>query len=94
MSDLDRLLSQRAELDRQIAAHKQEMVAQVRGVMAALGVTLADLGGVVATPTVKRPIKYRDEKGNTWTGVGQRPRWLQQRILAGASLDDFKVKQP
>lgn len=94
MATLNELMTQRAEIDAQIAAHKREMVTQVLAIMQTLGVTLADIGLVVNPPTapVKRPIKYRDDKGNTWTGVGQRPRWLQARILAGASLDDFRAR--
>jgi DNA-binding protein H-NS len=42
-------------------------------------------------PGVKRPVKYRDAEGNTWTGVGQRPRWVQKALAAGASLDQFAV---
>lgn len=95
MTSLPDLLAQRAAVDAKIAAHKQDMVRQVLAVMEQLGVTLDDLGVHAARKAeapAKRPIKYRDAKGNTWTGVGQRPRWLQTAVLAGAALEDFRVR--
>lgn len=94
MSQLQELLAQRAALEAQIAAEKPNAVAQVREVMAALGVTVDDLVGPQRAGASKRPVKYRDAKGNTWTGVGQRPRWLRDAMLAGAALSDFGVGKP
>lgn len=92
MPELTDLVAKRAELDAQIEAHRRNAVQQVRDYMTVLGVAIEDLqrGQHVGA---KRPVKYRDEAGNTWTGVGQRPRWLRARILAGASLEDFGVKR-
>lgn len=95
MTNLQDLLSQKSAVEQQIAALKPDAVEQVRKMMTVLGVTPADLG---LTPVAagqkgsKRPVKYRDEHGNTWTGVGQRPRWLQARLLAGATIEQFRVK--
>jgi len=36
-------------------------------------------------------VKYRDANGNTWTGIGQRPRWLRDAVLKGATLEQFGV---
>lgn len=38
------------------------------------------------------PVKYRDEKGNTWAARGNRPRWLVEALKSGKSLEDFAVK--
>lgn len=95
MPDMTDLLAQRAELERQIAAAKPAAVAAVRQLMEDLGVTLADLGAVPAGPSrssSKRKAKYRDAVGNTWAGVGQRPRWLQQAVMSGVPLESFRVK--
>lgn len=37
-------------------------------------------------------IKYRDDKGNTWTGRGNKPRWLAAEIAAGRKLEEFLLK--
>lgn len=36
-----------------------------------------------------RGVKYRDDNGNSWTGMGPKPRWLKEAIAAGKSLEDF-----
>lgn len=36
-------------------------------------------------------VKYRDESGNTWTGRGNKPRWLSAALSAGKKLEDFQV---
>ncbi len=35
--------------------------------------------------------KYRDEAGNTWSGRGSRPRWLQAALDSGKTLEDLAV---
>jgi DNA-binding protein H-NS len=39
----------------------------------------------------KVAIKYRDDKGNTWTGRGKTPRWLAEAEKAGKQRDTFKI---
>ena len=39
----------------------------------------------------KVPVKYRDRAGNTWAGRGAQPRWLREKLKAGAKLNDFAV---
>jgi DNA-binding protein H-NS len=36
-------------------------------------------------------IKYRDDKGNTWTGRGKTPRWLVEAEKSGKSRETFKI---
>ena len=38
-------------------------------------------------------VKFRNETGGTWGGIGKRPQWLRDAINAGKSLQDFAVKQ-
>jgi DNA-binding protein H-NS len=44
--------------------------------------------GVKAAPAVK----YRNDSGGTWGGIGKRPTWLRDALSAGKSLSDFAVK--
>ena len=37
-------------------------------------------------------VKFRDKAGNTWTGRGVHPRWLREKLKAGAKLEDFAVQ--
>lgn len=57
-----------------------------------LGVASKSAGGRSrGRPGVKVPVKYRDELGNTWTGRGNRPKWLTAALEAGKALEDFQV---
>ncbi|MCU4121542.1 H-NS family nucleoid-associated regulatory protein [Variovorax sp. N23] len=44
-----------------------------------------------AKPAAKRKAKtsYKDPNGNTWSGMGPKPRWLKDALSAGATLDQF-----
>ena len=96
MNNVPDLVAQRAALDAQIAAAKPHAVTQVLEFMRVMGVTIEDLQtGAGATPRPgggKRKVKYADGQGNTWTGVGQRPRWLAHALANGADLEQFRVK--
>lgn len=37
-------------------------------------------------------IRYRDDKGNAWTGNGQRPRWFKEAIASGKTREELEVK--
>jgi DNA-binding protein H-NS len=39
----------------------------------------------------KVAVKYRDDKGNAWTGRGKTPRWIVEAESAGKSRESFKI---
>ena len=43
---------------------------------------------------VKAPkmVKFRNDSGGTWGGIGKRPQWLRDALNAGKQLSDFAVK--
>lgn len=92
---LKNLLSQRAELDAQIAAaqaqRKDSAIAEIKCIMADVGIALADLGKV--TKATKAPVtpKYRNSEGQTWAGRGKRPGWLQKALAEGDMLENYAV---
>lgn len=55
--------------------------AQIHALMREHGLTLADIGGGAKQPkAVRKPveIKYKnDATGDTWTGRGRAPKWLE-----------------
>ena len=62
------------------------------GVPVPLAGTASSSVGAVAT---KRPAKYSDNKGNSWSGRGSRPRWLQAALKKrGARIEDFLIAPP
>ncbi len=40
-------------------------------------------------PNAGKPIRFRDEAGNTWVGRGPRPQWLRDALAAGKKVEDF-----
>lgn len=65
-----------------------------RAVQAGAGQAKASAAGKTSKPVAKRRAKaqYRDEAGNTWGGMGPRPRWLREAIASGISLESLLVK--
>src|SRR5262249_27882935 len=83
---VDQLLKLQTEIEQVLTRR----AAQLRNELSKLG---ASKGKVGAHPLAARkaPVKYRDRAGNTWAGRGAQPRWLRDKIRAGAKLADFAV---
>jgi DNA-binding protein H-NS len=65
---------------------------QIATIMRDYGLTIADLGTVSKAKPVKTrapvPTKYRDDAtGQTWTGRGRAPKWLE-----GKDKNQFLIK--
>ena len=103
MATYQELLAQKAELDRQIEqARKQELsdaVGQIKGLMAQYGLSVADLSGKGASAAKtsaakgsKVAPKYRNTAtGETWTGRGRQPKWVEAALASGKSLNDLAI---
>lgn len=96
MSNLQDLMTQKADLERRIAQAQREArvdaIAKVRSLMSDYGLTISDLTGRSTRKGAgKVAAKYRDASGNTWSGRGLKPKWLQHAIAGGKKLEDFKV---
>lgn len=100
MATVQELIAQKDALDRQIAEAqrqaKADAIAQIRELMTAHGLTVADLSlpgtgkGKKGKTTVGRKVapKYRDpETGKVWTGRGVAPKWI-----AGKDREAFLIK--
>lgn len=76
-------------------ARRKDVLAEIRQLAASIGVAVE----IVDTPAEtgrrggKVPVKYRDpaNPAHQWSGRGVKPRWLQQYLDAGRSLDEFTV---
>ena len=95
MQSYKELVKQREALDQQISqARQQEMtgaVSQVRALIAEFGLTAQDVfpAGRARSSTSGSKVapKYRNpETGQTWTGRGKPPRWIQ-----GQERDQFVI---
>jgi DNA-binding protein H-NS len=80
------------------AARKAEVaaaIADIRSKMQEFGITVADLGSTGRSSRAKGgtvAAKYRNRAtGETWTGRGKMPRWLQAEVNAGKRKEDFLI---
>lgn len=99
MATLQELMAQREALNKQIeetqARDRNGAITKVKSLMAEYGLTIADLNGrakgVPKGPS-KVAAKYRNKAtGETWSGRGLKPKWLQAAINGGAKLEDFAL---
>lgn len=104
-STLDALKRQldatKAAVDAEIGRVHASAITEVRRLVAAAGLTHADVfPPKPATGTGRKlgPVapKYRNpaDVAQTWSGRGLKPTWLAAAIEAGATLDSFLIEQP
>lgn len=99
---ISRILDQIERLQKEAAAIQQEAIIRIRKDIAQLGLTPEQLFGAAlprkaakAKSVAKAAIvKFADDAGNTWAGMGKRPEWLRQALAAGKALEDFLVGKP
>ncbi|MGC4115240.1 MAG: H-NS histone family protein [Myxococcales bacterium] len=99
------LEKQQADLEKQLLdarrAERASVIAQIKSLMAEHDLSVADLGGKVIGPKGggkssqagrKVPPKYRNPaSGETWTGRGLQPKWVQAALASGKKLEDFAI---
>jgi DNA-binding protein H-NS len=56
-----------------------------------LGIERGKTRGMNNKGLVKVKFRNPSNPDETWTGRGKRPRWLQQALAEGATLQDFAV---
>ena len=86
-------LMQQAEDARK--AEIRAVIADIKAKMLEYGITAADLGSAGRSSRAKGTTvaaKYRNHAtGETWTGRGKMPRWLQAAVAAGRRKEDFLI---
>ncbi len=97
-------LTKEAEKARQ--AEVASVVADIRAKMAEYGITLNDITGKSGGPGhkgrkgrkrggsaggSKAAPKYRGSNGESWSGRGRRPGWVQEALAKGKTLDDLRI---
>jgi len=86
-----------AEADKAKKREAEGVIERIKVAIRAYGITSEDLGltGRRATKAASkhakssRPIKYRDEAGNTWVGIGKPPLWWREAMANGRKAVEF-----
>lgn len=88
-----------ATLEQKRQEREAEVIAQVRELTAQIGKTPEELfggrGRGALRPAAPEPVppKYRHptDASLTWTGRGKPPRWVNDEIAKGTTLDSLKI---
>jgi DNA-binding protein H-NS len=98
MDDLQKIQTEIAQLQKQaehlMAKRKAEAIETIRALIKANGLTLKDLGITEKDSTrvgVPVPVKYR-WNDQTWTGRGRQPKWVDDFLAGGGTLESICVK--
>ncbi|MDT1064181.1 H-NS histone family protein [Paracoccus sp. CPCC 101403] len=95
--DLRELKALRSKLDRAIdgygAKQKQKALEAIKVAAQEHGFALKDLLSEDIQKSTAVAPKYAHPKNpdQTWTGRGRKPRWVQEALDAGKSLDDLAI---
>lgn len=92
----EKLMQQAEEVRKKEVA---EVVADIKTKMQEYGITASDLGlGISTKKTSKKVapsspviVRYKNDKGETWSGIGRQPQWIKDAIEEGKSKEDFSV---
>ncbi|MBS1190115.1 MAG: histone family protein [Rhodocyclaceae bacterium] len=95
LADLKRLLTQiPKEIERRQKDEKVRVLKEIEAIAAERGFALDELvGGGVKKLRAPVAVKYR-HPGNadlSWTGRGRQPKWVQEFVQNGGSLDQLKA---
>lgn len=95
---LEELKTLRKQVDKTIdnfeERKKKEALDKLEKAARDMGFSLAELTGAgsnkprrIVAPKYANP----DDQSQTWTGRGRKPRWVQEALDSGKSLDDLKI---
>lgn len=95
---LSELKALRTKVERAITTYedrkKQEALVELEETARKMGYSLAELTGVSVGKARKAvAAKYANpgDVSQTWTGRGRKPKWVEEALAAGKSLDDLAI---
>lgn len=95
---LEQIKKFRAILDSQEAelkeAKRAEVKTKIEALLAEHGFKIEDIyPRLASTKQRKKIVKYvnREDRSQTWSGMGRKPLWVIEHMAAGGRLDDLAV---
>jgi len=75
--------------EREHAALREQIDTMLNG----NGVSIGELYGKAIGKKRNHPVRYRDpdNANNTWSGLGRKPRWLEDAILNGEDKETYRI---
>lgn len=92
----------KAEADAIRESEKAGVIVRMKEAVAYYGITAADMGfsGTRKAKSNGKPkpkasvatrVKFKDDKGNAWSGFGRKPQWLNDLLASGKTLDELRA---
>lgn len=94
---LKELLAFQANLNKAVELRrekeKQEIYKKITELASESGFSLSELMNQKPAKKAPAPIKYRnpDNKNESWTGIGKKPKWLVDLLSTGKKLEELTV---
>jgi DNA-binding protein H-NS len=97
---LKELLELEAKLDKAIAnareRERSEIKQKIEAIVQSSGFSVGELfggrGSAIKGRTVAAKYVNPENRSETWTGRGRKPRWLTAKLDKGAKMEDFAVR--
>ena len=87
---VEELMDLRTRIDKRLLEQRTQLEQQLERIPVLGGRRVVRGGGSVLKGR-KVPPKYRGPSGETWSGRGEKPRWLAASIKGGKKLDQFLI---
>lgn len=80
-----------SEIQKRQAKERTEARKKIRELAETHGIDLASMSP--SGTTKKHEAKYRnpDDQFTTWSGIGRKPKWVEEWLAAGKSLADLEI---
>lgn len=106
---LQNIAEKEAKIAEEKAQVKQQAINEINALVALLGIKSSEInwGSSKKAAAIKPiegnsnrkvrgsvPPKYRSASGETWTGRGKKPHWVQTLEQEGGNLDDYLIEKP
>ena len=93
------ILALQEKAEKQRIAELESVINDIKSKISEYNITAKDLGFSTRIKKIKStephtPVapKYKNKKGDTWTGRGRQPTWIKDAIASGKSIDTFLIK--
>lgn len=90
---LAQMIQQKNDLERQIKqkmdADRKDNIAKVIALMTECGLTIEDLKKVPRKTRSSKKQYTNPETGAVWSGMGKRPKWINEAIAKGIDIEKF-----
>jgi DNA-binding protein H-NS len=78
-------------------AELESVINDIKSKMTEYNITAKDLGFTNRSKKQKNtepiPPKYKNKKGETWSGRGRQPQWIKDIIASGKSIESFLIRE-